>query len=255
MAHPCLSPTRAAVLRRSLVNRADLRASCRSLKWDEPPLKAVANEVESEPVETPARLILRTPTCLLLLLLCGLVPPLALHADVYKWVDENGTIHYSQDRNTLPKGVVAPESGSNPVEVLKFQKRGESATPSAESYTVRMATVAGGNHIVQVQINGRATVPMMLDTGASDVVITRETAARAGITQHDYRGTQTYSTANGAVTQHAITLREVRVGGAAVKMVRGSISESMEIGLLGAAFLKNFEYSIKGSELVLVPRD
>lgn len=174
---------------------------------------------------------------------------------MYKWVDENGTIHYSQDRNTLPKGAAAPEPGAKPVEVFQFQKRDESAPPPAQSYSVTMATVAGGNHVVQVQINGRATVPMMLDTGASDVVITRATAERAGITQHDYRGEQTYATANGAVTQHAITLREVRVGGASAKMVRGSISESMEIGLLGAAFLKNFEYSIRGSELVLVPRE
>jgi aspartyl protease family protein len=95
----------------------------------------------------------------------------------------------------------------------------------------------------------------MLDTGASDVVITRAAAQRAGITQRDYRGTQRYSTANGVVDQPTITLREVRVGDASVKMVRGSISDSMEIGLLGASFLRNFEYSIKGSELVLVPRN
>lgn len=118
-----------------------------------------------------------------------------------------------------------------------------------------MNPIAGGNHVVQVQLNGRTTVPMMLDTGASDVVITRATAKRAGITQHDYRGTQRYSTANGIVDQPAITLREVRVGDATVKMVRGSISDSMEIGLLGAALLKNFEYSIPGSELILIPRE
>jgi aspartyl protease family protein len=109
--------------------------------------------------------------------------------------------------------------------------------------------------MVQVELNGRTTVPMLLDTGASDVVITRDAAQHAGITQQDYRGTQTYATANGAVSQPAITLRQVRVGGATAKMVRGSISETMQVGLLGAAFLKNFEYRIKGSELILVPRD
>jgi len=167
---------------------------------------------------------------------------------VYKWVDENGTVHYSQDRNTLPKGAAAPEK-------FQFQKREESSTPPAHGYTIYMQQVAGGNHVVQVEINGRTVAPMMLDTGASDVVITRAVARRAGITRHDFRGTQRYSTANGFVDQPAITLRQVRVGDASVKMVRGSISDSMEIGLLGAAFLKNFEYSIRGSELILVPRD
>ena len=150
----------------------------------------------------------------------------------------------------------APGSGAKPVEVFEFQKRDAAdPRPAAQSYTIYMNPVAGGNHVVQVQINGRATVPMMLDTGASDVVIPRAAAQRAGITQHDYRGTQRYSTANGMVEQPAITLREVRVGDATVKMVRGSISDSMEIGLLGASFLRNFEYSIRGSELILVPRE
>ena len=184
--------------------------------------------------------------------------PIALHADVYKWVDENGTIHFSQDRNTLPKGADAPGAGAGtkPVERFQFQKPGESdPAPPADGYTIYMQRVAGGNHVVQVEINGRTVAPMLLDTGASDVVITRATAQRAGITQRDYRGTQRYSTANGIVDQPAITLRQVRVGDATVKMVRGSISDSMEIGLLGASFLKNFEYSIRGSELILVPRD
>jgi len=184
-----------------------------------------------------------------LLLLCAAVLPIALRADVYKWVDENGTVHYSQDRNTLPKGASAPEK-------FQFQKHDESSPkPPAHGYTVYMQQVAGGNHVVQVEINGRTVAPMMLDTGASDVVIPRAVAQRAGITQHDVRGTQRYATANGFVDQPAITLRQVRVGDATVKMVRGSISDSMEIGLLGAAFLKNFEYSIRGSELILVPRD
>lgn len=196
----------------------------------------------------PARLALRNPSCVLVLVLCGSILPLALRAEVFKWVDENGTIHFSQDRNTLPKGAVAPEK-------FQFQKRDASAPPPAQSYRITMAMVPGGNHVVQVRLNGRALVPMMLDTGASDVVIPRAAAERAGINHRDYRGTQTYSTANGLVTQHAITLREVSVGGATVKMVRGSVSESMEIGLLGASFLKHFEYSIKGSELLLVPRE
>ena len=189
-----------------------------------------------------------------LLVLCTVIAPIALRAEVYKWVDANGTVHFSQDRNTLPKGAGTPDSGAKPIETFEFQKRGEPSTP-AHAHTIYMQTVAGGNHLIHVELNGRTTVPMLLDTGASDVVLTRAAAQRAGITQADYRGTQQYSTANGIVEQPAITLRSVRVGEATVKMVRGSISDSMEIGLLGTSFLKNFEYSIRGSELILVPRE
>ena len=198
---------------------------------------------------------MRTGLCTLLLLGASILP-IALSAEVYKWVDENGTVHFSQDPNTLPKGAAAPDRRAKPVEVFEFRKHDAAGpSPAAQSYTIYMNPVAGGNHVVQVQINGRTTVPMMLDTGASDVVITRAAAQRAGVTQRDVRGTQRYSTANGVVEQPAITLREVRVGDATVKMVRASISDSMEIGLLGQSFLKNFEYSIRGSELILIPRD
>jgi clan AA aspartic protease (TIGR02281 family) len=194
---------------------------------------------------------------LLLVPLGVALSPRPLGAEVYKWVDENGTIHYSQDRNTLPKKAAdrAPSADAQPVEVFEFKKRSGSEPSPQQSYTIYMRGVPGGNHVIQVELNRRVTVPMLLDTGASDVVITRAAALRAGITERDYRGMETYSTANGPVTQPAISLREVSVGGASAKMVRGSISDSMEIGLLGTSFLKHFEYSIKGSELILVPRE
>jgi clan AA aspartic protease (TIGR02281 family) len=181
--------------------------------------------------------------------------PVVLGAEVYKWVDENGTIHFSQDRNTLPKGSAQPSPGAQPVEVFEFQKHDDAKKPAASSYTIYMRPAGSGNQVVQVELNGRVTVPMMLDTGASDVVITRATAERLGLTQRDFRGTQTYMTANGPVIQAAITLRKVSLGGATVETVRGSISETMEIGLLGTSFLRHFEYHIKGTELILTPRE
>jgi clan AA aspartic protease (TIGR02281 family) len=198
---------------------------------------------------TPVRLATR-----LLLLICATLSADAAVAEVYKWVDANGTIHYSQDRNTLPKASSVPKPDAKPVEVFEFKKPAKEAPP-ADSYTVYMRAAGTGNHVVQVELNGRITAPMLLDTGASDVVITREVAHRLGLTERDLRGTQTYSTANGLVVQPAITLRKVSLGGATVENVRGSISDSMEVGLLGTSFLGKFEYSIKGSELILVPRD
>lgn len=181
--------------------------------------------------------------------------PVAGAGEVYKWVDENGTVHFSQDRNTLPMDADRPTPDAAPVEVFEFEERDDGDPPAEDSYTIYMRAAGGGNHVVMVKLNGRVMVPMLLDTGASDVVITRAVAGRLGLTRRDHRGTQTYATANGTVTQAAITLREVSLGGATAKMVRGSISESMQIGLLGTSFLKHFEYSIKGSELVLIPRD
>lgn len=187
------------------------------------------------------------------LLISLVLLPLGGAAEVYKWVDESGTVHFSQDRNTLPKEAGRPGPASHPVEVFEFEGHDQDAQPPAEgSYTIYMRAAGAGNHIVHVQLNGRVTVPMLLDTGASDVVITRDTARRLGL--DGPAGTQSYATANGVVTQRVITLREVALGGATAQMVRGSISDTMQIGLLGTSFLKHFEYSIKGTELVLTPR-
>jgi clan AA aspartic protease (TIGR02281 family) len=190
-------------------------------------------------------------------------------SELYKWVDENGTTHYSSDYNTLPKA--ARQSAAGPresIEVLRLPSEINSETdlgqhdPDAQDenetpdgrHEIRMQATPGGNHIVYVKLNRRVTVPMILDTGASDVVITEDTAVRLGLTNADVRGHAQYSTANGIITQPIIMLANVSVGTAKARAVRGSVSGSMPIGLLGTSFLKAFEYTISDHKLVLKPK-
>lgn len=178
--------------------------------------------------------------------------PAGAPAKVYKWVDENGTVHFSQDPNTLPESSLR---GDGKLESFEFQKRAPAPTEEEEApageHSIRMRSTGHGNHVVFVRLNGRVTVPMLLDTGASDVVITRETAALLGFDERDYLAYQTYETANGSVSQPTVRFFSVAVGSAEARLVKGSISDSMQIGLLGTSFLQEFEYSIRGSELVL----
>lgn len=191
--------------------------------------------------------------------LLALVLALAAGAEVYKWTDENGTVHYSQDYNTLPAKSRQARPRSEPaatIEVMENLHVQDDGTPTPEepaasAYEIDMRTAVGGNHLVWVELNDRVTVQMLLDTGASDVVITEATARRLGIGERQVLRYQRYSTANGVVTQPVIRLKSVSVGGARARGVLGSVSSSMSRGLLGTSYLSKFDYSISGSKLIL----
>lgn len=184
---------------------------------------------------------------------------------VYKWVDADGTVHFSQDYNTLGGSDRSDEEKARTgqdVEVMPLHGAsppGEAPDPDAgppgpdegDPIEITMSPTGGGNHMLRVQINGRVTVPMLLDTGASDVVITHETARMLGLTDRDVIEHRTYSTANGLVQQPVVRFHTVKVGEATAHLVQGSISPTMEIGLLGTSFLRQFEYTISGRTLIL----
>ena len=124
----------------------------------------------------------------------------------------------------------------------------------SETFEISMRASGSGGHIVYVRLNSRVIVPMLLDTGASDVVITWRTAERLGLTSRHFVGEALYATANGTVVQPIVRFDTVSVGDATARAVRGSISDSLEVGLLGTSFLKKFEYKISGNTLTLIAK-
>jgi clan AA aspartic protease (TIGR02281 family) len=86
--------------------------------------------------------------------------------------------------------------------------------------------------------------PFYVDTGAADVVVPTAVAARAGIHVGPRTPRETYSTANGLVRQPVIRFDAIEVGEARVENVRGSVSESLPVGLLGTSFFNHFTLQI-----------
>jgi aspartyl protease family protein len=75
---------------------------------------------------------------------------------------------------------------------------------------------ARGHFYVQASINGTG-VRMMVDTGATGVVLSREDARRVGINPQPSEFTARTSTANGIVQVAPIVLNEVAVGDISVR--------------------------------------
>jgi clan AA aspartic protease (TIGR02281 family) len=103
----------------------------------------------------------------------------------------------------------------------------------------------GDTYRVLVRVNDTITLPFLLDTGATDLVIPADVALtliRAGaLASGDFIGKSRYALANGSEeVSDLVVLREVQVGGHAVRNVTASISPPQGEPLLGQSFLSKF---------------
>lgn len=111
-----------------------------------------------------------------------------------------------------------------------------------------------GHFLADVTINGRQT-EALVDTGASTVALTAESARGIGIVPLRSAYTATVSTANGLVKAAPVTLVEVGVGGIRVRNVKALVMPSGALpgNLLGMSFLARLsKFEIAGPQLVLV---
>lgn len=110
-----------------------------------------------------------------------------------------------------------------------------------------------GHFVTRVRING-APVEMMIDTGASSVVLTPGDARRAGIDTAKLTYSIPVSTANGRAMVALVRLRAISIGDIGAKNIQahvvrpGALSQS----LLGMSFLSRLgSYEVKNGVLIL----
>lgn len=97
----------------------------------------------------------------------------------------------------------------------------------------------GGHYEADVTIDG-TPLRMLVDTGASSVVLSYEDAMRLGINADNLVFSIDVSTANGRARAAPVTLREVAIGPILRGTVRGMVTEQgrLEQSLLGMSFLE-----------------
>ncbi len=109
-----------------------------------------------------------------------------------------------------------------------------------------------GHFHLTVTINDRP-IEFLVDTGASDIVLTRNDAARVGFDPNrlDYWGMA--NTANGTVRLATIRLETVRLGEFIDKNIRASVNKApMEKSLLGMRYLSKFRaIEISNDQMIL----
>jgi aspartyl protease family protein len=118
---------------------------------------------------------------------------------------------------------------------------------------VEIARGSGGNFSVNAQVNG-ARIAMVLDTGATSVVLTQEAAKAAGLPLEILAYTVTVETANGRARAAPVTLDRVAVGGIVERAVPALIAQpgQLRTNLLGMSFLTRLEsWEVRGERLIL----
>jgi aspartyl protease family protein len=109
----------------------------------------------------------------------------------------------------------------------------------------------GGDFSVGAHING-ARVPMVLDTGASSVVLTQQAAKAAGLPLEVLEYNVNLDTANGRTRAAPVTLDRLAVGGLTERAVPALVAQPGQLknNLLGMTFLNRLEsWEVRGDRL------
>ncbi|MEQ1705542.1 MAG: TIGR02281 family clan AA aspartic protease [Rickettsiales bacterium] len=105
---------------------------------------------------------------------------------------------------------------------------------------------------IEAKVNG-VPVNFMIDTGASDVVLSKSDAERAGINTEELAYTRTYYTANGVTGGAIIKLKRLQIGGFILDDFPVSVNKGeMDGSLLGMSALRELGgFRIDGDEMVI----
>ena len=125
--------------------------------------------------------------------------------------------------------------------------------PISHGRTVEIVRGHAGDFQVATQVNG-TRVPMLLDTGASAVVLTQDAARAAGLPLEMLAYTVNIDTANGRTRAAAVTLDRLGVGTIVEHAVPALIAQpgQLKTSLLGMTFLNRLEsWEVRGDKLRL----
>ena len=118
---------------------------------------------------------------------------------------------------------------------------------------VRIRRSSRGPFVARANVNG-TDISMMVDTGASSVVLKSADAERAGIDLKALRFTIAVDTANGTTFCAPVRLRSIAVGGIAFQGVEALVAQpgNLKESLLGMNFLRRLRsYDFSGDFLTL----
>jgi aspartyl protease family protein len=156
--------------------------------------------------------------------------------------------------------VVAVEKTSVTIEIDGKQRvlqlgqhyRGAPANDGRQSVT--LAADPRGHFFADAMVNDQM-LRLMVDTGASVIVLSAADAARTGVDWSKARSA-TIQTVNGPTTGYFVKLEKVRVGGIELRNIDGVVVEQGlgQFGLLGMSFLNRLEMRRDGEKMELIRR-
>jgi len=118
--------------------------------------------------------------------------------------------------------------------------------------TVEVPRSRDGHYYITLNIDG-ADVRFVIDTGASDVVLTKKDATKIGIDTENLFFGDIANTANGEVRTARVRLEEVRLGDIVDFGIGASVNAGeMDTSLLGMSYLQRYsKIELGGGKMIL----
>jgi predicted aspartyl protease len=169
-------------------------------------------------------------------------------AQMYRWTDDQGGVHYTQGLDSVPDRLRLK------AQMMVFPERPAAPAPAAVASPAESAAAAatkipftpGKPIMVTAKVNGGSAANLMLDTGASVTVINPRILAGMGIgSSQALRGS--VKGATGSADVLFVPIQSIEVGSARsgpLRIAAHDVDLSQGDGLLGRDFLDQFKVTI-----------
>jgi aspartyl protease family protein len=159
------------------------------------------------------------------LLVWALILLLVVAAYAY-WPDVKGSKLYA---SLVPGAAITKNQGE-----MEFRKAGD------------------GHFYINAVVNGQE-IRFMVDSGATDIVLSQKDAKKLGIEANDLNYNKIYFTANGTTRGASVRISYLKIGDYEMHDFYASVTEGrLEKSLLGMAFLSRFaSYRVEGDRLII----
>ena len=189
-------------------------------------------------------MIVRWSYILSLALLC-LGTGLPSAAEYYRWVDQNGVVHFTDNLHNIPE---KQRDSANRIEAKESPRTAE----PTKKIAVNKASIPFEKHgqvvVIEAMLNGKTPAKLVVDTGSSYTMISAATARDLDIDPGRSQRTMPFQTANGVIQAPLANLESINVGGVEIRDLTAAIHDiapnSQVAGLLGLNFLSNFRMDI-----------
>lgn len=185
------------------------------------------------------------------LILISIITPWLALAEIYYWVDEQGTQYYTTRLESIPEPyrsnaqpLALPTSPPAPPELQ--------SSSSQKGFT-KIPFTPGSPILVSAKINGAGPITLILDTGSDRTLVAPSALSKLGIsTENAPRGVLKGVTGTSyvdAVWVNSVEVGEAKVGPLLI-IAHDAKLEGAD-GLLGRDFLANFNVTIDSKERVV----
>ena len=166
-------------------------------------------------------------------------------AEYYRWVDDNGVLHITDNLHNVP---AKQREGANRIQARESPRLPEPEIMPAPLKASVPFEKNGNIVIIPATLNNRQTIKLVVDTGASYTFISHALARDLAIDVSRSAKTVPFHTANGVVEAPLTNLDSITVGGMEIKNLTAAVHDttpdSTAAGLLGLNFLSNFRMDI-----------